>query len=370
MKESTFTNMRFQARALTAVQSQRLTSTWLVGTNALREENEVRLLQYDSDQERLVCIKALTHAPEIWDISTTTALPDLLITVWSQSGTYGASLWSMKGDCSLSKVADLTGQTPGIIRQSLWHPQQQQLALTVEEGALLKWDVSDEAARLAAQAPAGDLLQLWGGGLHPGNPDQAATAGGNSVQVWDLRSMAVSGELPGAHRMPCRDVCFAPGSSGHRLVSCGDDCKLRVWDMRQLGRCEALLELGGHSHWVWRAQYNPFHEQLLASASSDCLVNLYHTPHLVQGGGEAAAAAAAAAAAGGGAAGGGALGAGGDKQGGGERDGKVHSFDEHEDSVYGLAWSCADPWLLASLSYDGRVVLNKVPKTIKYNILI
>jgi hypothetical protein len=54
----------------------------------------------------------------------------------------------------------------------------------------------------------------------------------------------------------------------------------------------------------------------------------------------------------------------------GEMDGKVHSFDEHEDSVYGLAWSAVDPWMFASLSYDGRVVLNRVPKSVKYRVLL
>lgn len=54
----------------------------------------------------------------------------------------------------------------------------------------------------------------------------------------------------------------------------------------------------------------------------------------------------------------------------GDLDGKVASWDEHEDSVYGLAWSAADPWLLASMSYDGRVALNKVPKNVKYRILL
>jgi WD40 repeat protein len=49
----------------------------------------------------------------------------------------------------------------------------------------------------------------------------------------------------------------------------------------------------------------------------------------------------------------------------------VALFDEeHEDSVYGLAWSAADPWLLASMSYDGRVVVSAVPKGLKYKILI
>lgn len=50
--------------------------------------------------------------------------------------------------------------------------------------------------------------------------------------------------------------------------------------------------------------------------------------------------------------------------------GKVHTYDEHEDSVYGLCWSAVDPWLFASLSYDGRIVVNAVPKKLKYDILL
>lgn len=84
--------------------------------------------------------------------------------------------------------------------------------------------------------------------------------------------------------MPTRDVCFAPHNE-HRLVSSGDDCKLRFWDTRMLSKGEPLLELGGHSHWVWRAQYNPFYDQLVASSSSDCLVQLYHLPQLASSSG-------------------------------------------------------------------------------------
>lgn len=51
-------------------------------------------------------------------------------------------------------------------------------------------------------------------------------------------------------------------------------------------------------------------------------------------------------------------------------DGKAHTFDDHEDSVYGLAWSAVDPWLFASMSYDGRLMVNRVPKNVKYKILI
>jgi WD40 repeat protein len=33
----------------------------------------------------------------------------------------------------------------------------------------------------------------------------------------------------------------------------------------------------------------------------------------------------------------------------------LNSYTDYEDSVYGLAWSSREPWIFASLSYDGRV---------------
>lgn len=44
-------------------------------------------------------------------------------------------------------------------------------------------------------------------------------------------------------------------------------------------------------------------------------------------------------------------------------------YEEHEDSVYAVSWSVADAWLFASLSYDGRLVINHVPSQEKYAIL-
>lgn len=38
-------------------------------------------------------------------------------------------------------------------------------------------------------------------------------------------------EIEGAHQMPVRDVDVARGSA-HLLLSAGDDCRLRIWDMR------------------------------------------------------------------------------------------------------------------------------------------
>jgi EARP and GARP complex-interacting protein 1 len=51
-------------------------------------------------------------------------------------------------------------------------------------------------------------------------------------------------------------------------------------------------------------------------------------------------------------------------------DGLLEKFEQHEDSVYCVAWSSCDPWIFCSLSWDGRVIIKKVPKKYKYQILL
>ena len=53
-----------------------------------------------------------------------------------------------------------------------------------------------------------------------------------------------------------------------------------------------------------------------------------------------------------------------------QKDGIISTYEEHEDSVYAVDWSAADPWVFASLSYDGRLVINRVPRAEKYKILL
>ena len=38
-------------------------------------------------------------------------------------------------------------------------------------------------------------------------------------------------------------------------------------------------------------------------------------------------------------------------------DGLIATFSDHDDSVYSVAWG--DAWVFASLSYDGRMVVNQ-----------
>ena len=48
----------------------------------------------------------------------------------------------------------------------------------------------------------------------------------------------------------------------------------------------------------------------------------------------------------------------------------VQKYQQYEDSVYGIAWSSRNPWLFATLSYDGQMLLHLVPKAEKYRLLM
>ena len=122
----------------------------------------------------------------------------------------------------------------------------------------------------------------------------------------------------------CRSIEIAKQSSLAGSIFCQSAF---VLSCRVIGNAMApCLELGGHSHWVWQAKFNPCHDSLLLSASSDSMVNLWHTP-LVAGESSRGQ--------------GGARGvqsvAGAQSKGFGKEalDGKACSFDDHEDSVYG-----------------------------------
>ena len=51
------------------------------------------------------------------------------------------------------------------------------------------------------------------------------------LQLWDMRSLEKTAQIEGAHRMDARDVDFSRQRQ-HVVATAGDDCKLRIWDLR------------------------------------------------------------------------------------------------------------------------------------------
>ena len=143
-----------------------------------------------------------------------------------------------------------------------------------------------------------------------------------------------------------RSLHFNPNRQ-YYLLTGGDDGCVSVWDVRNQGEC--LHSTRHHSHWVWSARYNTYHDQLVLSAGSDTRVvlssiaSLSSEPYgaMVEEDSERSQL----------------------------EDGMISVWMEHEDSVYTAEWSSADPWTFASLSYDGRLVIGQVPPSVKFSIL-
>jgi WD40 repeat protein len=163
-----------------------------------------------------------------------------------------------------------------------------------------------------------------------------------SVSVWDCREQSVSFSIRSAHKDSVLDLDFNPNNPYH-IVSSSKDCTVRFWDIRKPSTCLKLL--AEHAHWVWGVKFNPFHDQLLLTCSSDNssmlhrVVTASSTP-MNESFFEK------------------------------ESDAVLKRHAEFDDSVYCCAWSAAEAWVYANVSYSGKVSVSQVPSEEKYKILL
>lgn len=176
---------------------------------------------------------------------------------------------------------------------------------------------------------------------------------GGCIQTWDTRSKSVAFTIDDAHLQTALDIDYNPNKP-FCLVSGGDDGKMKFWDLRH-ARKPLLALSSAHTHWVWSVRYNRFHDQLVLSSSSDSTLALWRVSSISSAPiveldeqdfmSESAAGADVV-------------------------DTRIKTYDEHEDSVYAVAWGASDSWSFGSVSYDGRFCMNQVPSTEKYKILL
>lgn len=176
----------------------------------------------------------------------------------------------------------------------------------------------------------------------------------NSIRSYDIRdSNHVAWQIDDAG--PVRAIDVNPNKAFH--IACGgDDGVLKIFDVRK--NKEPVFSAGSiHQHWIFSVSFNKFHDQLLLTSSSDGKVLLTcasscssealqmspsHNESDFQH----------------------------DVKKSPLKDGLLETFSEHEDSVYCVCWSVIDPWTFASLSYDGRLIITRIPKKYKYQIIL
>ncbi|KAJ0405968.1 hypothetical protein P43SY_005534 [Pythium insidiosum] len=354
-----------QARCLDALVGDKDRVRFVVGTASLHQPNHLHVLEYDSTSNDLRLRRLYAHTDQVLDLAPSPSAPELVLTCGKAAGqTADATLWRMDGlqdddaganaDGATQALASVAALPPTFAPPSrvVWQPTEQSSVASAHSDTVLLWDLRDGAefaqrGRVDARAGVRALQ------FDPHHHELATIAAGNRLETWDLRADRAASTIEDAHGDAVLDVDYNPNKP-HTVVSGGDDGRLQFWDLRAGTR--PLLTLAGHSHWVWTARYNRSHDQLVASSSSDATLALWRVSSISSAPiveleeqdlmNEAAA-------------------------GRDVADAKIKSFDEHEDSVYRVAWAGeADAWSVASLSFDGRVVVHQVPSTEKYKILL
>ncbi|KAI9276890.1 WD40-repeat-containing domain protein [Phascolomyces articulosus] len=382
--------LRHQARCLTSVSASTEKSKFLVGTVGTKN-NVVCLLDFDEDKSE-INPTLFDHPNEIWDIVSCPSDESLFFTCHSPVGAdpseKKATLWKQVDNTSLKEVTTLR---PSGIFKVLWDSAEEQdvsriIALGHSTIYLSTMDDGTEKQQTTIHvSKANEDAWLQNAAWNPHNRDSIVTTTGRDLAGWDLRSGKNEFTRKRAHQSTIRAVdCNA--NKPYHVATGGDDAKVRIWDVRQLD--QPVMTVRGHTHWIWSVSFNKFHDQLLLTSGSDTVVNLHNVVSVSSASylGNTSSGSSSSSRRSSQSNGGdnnnnessnNSHGSNSDGQQQDDNywnshkptDGLICTYDQHEDSVYSVAWSPADTWIFASLSYAGRVVISQVPMTEKFKIL-
>lgn len=430
---SIITTFETPCRALASATSpDENASRLLVGTLSPNKENFIHFFEYKDDSNSLAKVSFKFPFGEVWNLATSKKHPNLFSGVVCKNGRYRVSVFKLPpeldrpieddfglSDSSIEESFQVIKEDRDLTPLSLWHPDDGDQILTCNNGLMELWDTEQQKQVLQYSIPevlsksyrsdTDDKLHLvhratdlrWSSMF---NCSVIAAAIGPKIYGFDTRipdhspsSICWLIEDDRCNRI--RSIDFNPNSQ-YYLASGGDDCKAKFWDLRRTYK--PVLQYQNHTHWIWSIRYNPFHDQLVLSAGSDCRAVLMRVQSIasetydpvieeddndditsVDGLGDQSEYRDG-------------IGANFDdndendikkddndgnldKELGDNElrdsssskvsvDGVVKIYDEHDDSIYGAEW-ISDPWIFATIGFESRLIINKVPKEEKFNIL-
>uniref|UniRef100_A0A671S1Z5 EIPR1-like beta-propeller domain-containing protein n=1 Tax=Sinocyclocheilus anshuiensis TaxID=1608454 RepID=A0A671S1Z5_9TELE len=264
--------LEFQARALTAQTAETDAIRFVVGTQSLKFDNQIHIIDFD-DENNMINKSVLLHdAGEIWHISGSPADKAVLTTCYSKTSESRvltcAAVWRMPPEWesgshespddssnnpqTLELLCHLDNTTHGSVACVLWEPMGDgKRVISLAENHVLLWDLQESSTKATISSSAtlegkGQLKFTAGKWSPHHNSTQLATANDTAIRGWDLRSMSQIYCIESAHGQLVRDLDFNPNKQ-YYLASCGDDCKVKFWDVRHINEPVKCLE--EHSHW-------------------------------------------------------------------------------------------------------------------------
>lgn len=332
--------LKYQARCIADVKADTDHTSFITGTLSLKEENEVHLIRLASGGTELICEGLFSHPNEIWDLASCPFDQRIFSTVFSNSESYGAAIWQIPefygqlNSPQLERIAALDSHTSKIKCVLWWPTGRHDKLISIDEQNMFLWslDSSKKTAQLQSQQSAGMLHSLSGGAWDPHDSNAVSLTSESAIQIWDLRTMKLANSLDQSH---ARNVDYDTKKE-HIIVTAEDEAGIRIWDLRMSKA--PITELPGHAHWTWTVKCNPEYNGLILSSGTDSAVNLWLAPESNKDATTESPV----------------------ESQNKRTDPLLCSYNDYEESVYGIAWSSREPWIFASLSYDGRVVVESI----------
>ncbi|KAG5676495.1 hypothetical protein PVAND_006326 [Polypedilum vanderplanki] len=365
--ENIIYGLEFQARSLVSQQDAE-EIRFFIGTQIINGKNQIHLLEVDDDNNKLKT-KAFSHDQgEIWRL-TSCPTEKLLASVYSSNLVMRTSILKIPDrifdnpeieNLEFEDIEVLDTESHGNeIKTTEFHPTNTNILATVVDSKVLIFNRAEAKSTVVAEITSKNTAKFAGGKWN--NANQFVVMHENGVKSYDTRETNhIAWEIPNAHIQPVRDLDVNPNKA-FTLATVGDDCTLKIWDIRN--NKTPVFSRRDHQHWIFSVSFNKFHDQLILTSASDGKVlltcaascssesNISNIPK--------------------------------DDESNSDndefqmktkksqlKDGLLEKFEQHEDSVYCCEWSSADPWIFCSCSWDGRVVVSKIPKKYKYQILL
>jgi WD40 repeat protein len=339
---SPYAGLKVSCRHIAARTAMTERTHFVVGSAIVGKSNQLQVIEYDEMQATIQCLQTISHPDEIWWLACHPTDPDLLVSISQQSSTRTASatlfqlpLMELSSEHQQLDAVAVFALPDSNARRACYFPEDADKLVISCTNSLNLFDVSRPDSAIASVKF--DLP------LHSAAPDPlqksscvVAASSGPHVKLWDIRTSKCEYAIENAHNPDTLDVCFNPNKP-YWICTGGSDGFLRCWDAR-VGT--AAAEFRASSHWVTRAIPSNSHEQLILTTGTDSKVRVFNSEVFAF------------------------------QKEGKLGDGAIIRSIRHDDSVYCATWATNNPWVFASVSYKGQVMISQLPSEVVDSILM
>lgn len=338
---------------------------YYIGTNSAKQNNEIHHVQYNQSNNTISLINIYEHSHMIFYICSAPHNAQSIVTVYYNSFArkYQATVWQCMHNSNtnthqLERLLDLphiSGCKITGIRFNTYNDNSNELLVCDEQSVhLYKFTDSscttiDDDNGYTAMPNVSSDTYATACAFNPHQPDSVAIAyNNNTINLYNTpnKKIQCTITLNTTLQNSIKYIDFNPNKS-NTIICGGTDRLIHMIDIRYNS---VVSTLSNHSHWIWQCKYNRIYDQLILSAGTD-IINLWS----ITSGSSAATV---------------------DSDDSGHSsapvtDRLIDSYTiDHTDSIYCVEWSGNDPFIFASLSYDGRFIIHHVRQDEKYKLLL